>query len=135
MSFGQPPGGGNDWAPAPGAPSAFGPPPAQGQPPPGGYYQPPPPAGGMAIASLVLGIIAWTGCGVFMAIPGAILGKMELNAIERGESSPQGKTLAQIGFWLSVANLIMHGIMLLFVIAYFVVVFVFVIAAGASGSH
>ncbi len=62
---------------------------------------------GMAIASLVLGIASWFALPLIGAIGGAILGKIELNKIERGESPEAGETLAQIGFWASVANIVL----------------------------
>lgn len=62
-------------------------------------------ASGLAIATLVLGIGAWTILPILGAVAGAILGWVELNNIKRGESPAAGKTITQIGFWLSVANL------------------------------
>ncbi len=65
-------------------------------------------ASGMAIASLILGIVSWVlGVSLLASIPGAIIGKMELNNIAAGSSSEAGKTLATIGFWVSMANIIL----------------------------
>jgi hypothetical protein len=65
---------------------------------------PPPPAGasGRAIASLVLGILSLVLCGFFTSVPAAILGKMELNAIGRGESPAAGRGIAMAGFWIGI---------------------------------
>jgi hypothetical protein len=93
-------------------------------PPPGSYGQPPagvpqqgfgPPqqsasASGMAIAAMVLGIAAWVVAGPVCAIPGAIIGKMELNKIARGESAEAGKVFAQVGFWTSIINIVVYTI-------------------------
>jgi hypothetical protein len=82
----------------------------------------------MAITSLVLAIVSLMMCGPFTAIPGMIVGKLELGKIERGESPEAGKLLAQIGFW---ANL---GLSVLYVVGFCLyVVFIFVIV-GASAS-
>jgi hypothetical protein len=62
-------------------------------------------ASGMAIATLVLGIGAWTYLPFVGAFIGAVLGWLELKKIERGESSKGGETITKIGFWLSVANI------------------------------
>jgi len=64
----------------------------------------------MAIAALVLGIVSWmAGTTLLTSIPGVIVARMELKKIERGESSGEGKILAQIGFWASLANIIVFG--------------------------
>lgn len=78
-------------------------------------YQPPsqPPGGGakaagpsgMAWATLALGIASWTLLPIAGAVVGAILGWMELKNIEKGSSDAAGKTVTQVGFWLSVVNL------------------------------
>jgi hypothetical protein len=88
---------------------------------PGVYYQPQPSAGGMATAALILGVLAWTGIGIIGAIPGAILGKMELNAIERGESPAAGKQFAQIGYYLSLANLAFTALVMVLSCAIFAI--------------
>ncbi len=52
-----------------------------------------------------------------MSIPAVILGKMEINAIRRGESSRGGETLAKVGYYSGLVNLIICGIFLLLIIA------------------
>ncbi|MBX7221534.1 MAG: DUF4190 domain-containing protein [Blastocatellia bacterium] len=104
------------------------PPPSQPQfppyPPPGfGAYPMPPQvrqgAGGKAIASLVLGICSFAlGLGPVLSIPGVILGKMEMNAIRRGEASPDGETIAKVGFYVSLLNIILTGILLLVILTF-----------------
>jgi hypothetical protein len=84
----------------------------------------------MAVIALVCGIVSW-----FMpcapAIPGIIIGKMELNKIERGESPVEGKTFAQIGFWLSAVHL---GLAVVGICLY-ICFFVFVIGLSAAAPH
>lgn len=90
----------------------------------------------MAIAAIVLGAMSWlAGTTLLTSIPGVIVARMELKKIERGESSAGGKTLAQIGFWASLANIIMFGGLFLiwgcFVV--FGIIFSLVGAAGGGG--
>jgi hypothetical protein len=63
-------------------------------------------ASGMAIASLVLGIVSWVmGLNLMASIPGAILGKIELDKIKAGDSAEEGRTFAKIGYYASLANI------------------------------
>jgi apolipoprotein N-acyltransferase len=39
-----------------------------------------------------------------MSITGAVLGKMELNAIRQGRAPAAGETMAKIGFYLGVGS-------------------------------
>src|SRR5687767_7085031 len=103
MSVGQPPGGGQPpgWGPPPagwGAPPRAPRPVHPGYPQP--YYQPQPGASGLAIASLVFAIISFVICGPVFSLPGAIMGKIEMNNIARGESPRAGETIAKVGFYL-----------------------------------
>ena len=60
----------------------------------------------MAIVALVLGIVSWfPGFSLMTAIPGAIIGKIELNKISAGASPEEGRTLAQVGYYASLANI------------------------------
>jgi hypothetical protein len=63
-------------------------------------------ASGLAIATLALGIGAWTYFPILGAWIGVITGWIELKRIERGESPAAGETFAKIGFWLSVASIV-----------------------------
>ncbi|MFB6262043.1 MAG: DUF4190 domain-containing protein [Bradymonadaceae bacterium] len=58
----------------------------------------------MAIAALVLGIGAWTFLPWIGGVIGAIVGWIELENIERGESPEAGEAIARVGFWLSAIN-------------------------------
>lgn len=112
----------------------FQPPPPP--PPPSGYVPPPPPpppsyggsqytpqdkASTSAIWALVLGIASWVVCGILSAIPAWIIGKKELNAIAAGQSSQAGKSMAQVGMWLGIIQVIL-GILAIFVILIIVVI-------------
>lgn len=109
-------------------------PPPPGNPPQGHNAPPPPPqmpynqgspqtpqagASSNAIIALVLGILSYFTCGIFMAIPAWIIGKKELGEIDAGRSSENGRTLAKIGMWLGIINVILS------VIAIFVMMILF----------
>jgi len=89
------------------------PPPSMSSPPP----PPPPSAGGMnmntggagtnAIIALVAGILSYVFCPFILGIVAWIMGKGELSKIDRGESSEGGRTLAKIGMWLGIVNVIL----------------------------
>ncbi len=88
------------------------PPPSMSSPPP----PPPPSAGNMntggsagtnAIIALVAGILSYVFCPFILGIVAWIMGKGELGKIDRGESSEAGRTLAKIGMWLGIVNVIL----------------------------
>lgn len=88
------------------------PPPSMSSPPP----PPPPSAGNMntggsagtnAIIALVAGILSYVFCPFILGIVAWIMGKGELSKIDRGESSEAGRTLAKIGMWLGIVNVIL----------------------------
>ena len=62
-------------------------------------------ASGRAITALILGIAGLVFCPP-TAIVAWILGKIELNAIRRGESSSQGRGLALAGYILGIVGTI-----------------------------
>lgn len=63
------------------------------------------------LISVILAIVGLLCCGPFTGIPAAIVAWLELDAIKNGSSSPNGKTMAQIGFWGGIAVTIIHGIL------------------------
>ena len=98
------------------------PPPPPPPPPPsmnsGGYNQQSSgKASSGAIWALVL-IASWVACGFFAAVPAWIVGKKEISAIEQGRSDPSGKTMAQIGMWLGIIQVILSILALLVVFGY-----------------
>lgn len=109
-------------------PSDFGappppPPPSMSSPPP-----PPPPSAGMnsggsastnAIIALVAGILSYVMCPFILGIVAWIMGKGELGKIDRGESSEAGRTLAKIGMWLGIINVILS---ILFGLVYLLII-------------
>jgi uncharacterized protein DUF4190/zinc ribbon protein len=60
-------------------------------------------ASGRAVISMILSIISPFTCWLFLSIPGMILGKMEMNAIENGQASKAGEVFAKIGFYVGLA--------------------------------
>lgn len=62
----------------------------------------------LAVITLVLGILSWTLLPGFAAWAGVITGWIELDKIKKGESPESNKTLTQIGFWVSAANVIVQ---------------------------
>ena len=74
---------------------------------------PPPPPGtaqgasGKAVAALVLGIMSLVCLGFLAGIPAIILGKMELKAIDQGQSPESNRNLAKIGFILGLIGTIL----------------------------
>ena len=54
-------------------------------------------------------------CGPFTAIPGIILGKMELNAIRDGRSPSSNEGIAKAGFYVSIGVTVLYT--LIFIIA------------------
>ena len=52
--------------------------------------------------SLILGLLAFLCCGPFSGIPGAILGKMEMDAIKQGRAPESNLGMAKAGFWISI---------------------------------
>ncbi len=57
-------------------------------------------------------LLLW-GLGVPLAIVAVILGRMELNAIRRGELPQETKSIAMVGFVSGLATLILLGIIIL----------------------
>ncbi len=91
----------------------FGAPPPP--PPPGSSTPPPPPTMGSgtsgsastnSIIALVAGILSWFFCPFILGIVAWIMGKGELGKIDRGESAEAGRTMAKIGMWLGIVNVI-----------------------------
>ena len=66
-------------------------------------------AGQKAVAALILAIVGLVCCGPFTGVPAAIVGWMELDAINSGTSPAAGKWMAQVGLWGGIAVTIIHG--------------------------
>ena len=71
------------------------------------------PASTRATSALVLALIAVSGC-VPLALPALVLGHLELSAIDRGESMPGGRNLAQGAVWVGWFVVALSALALLF---------------------
>jgi len=99
-------------------------PPAYTPPPPAPDYmgpepQPAPAPGGSntkAIVSLVLGIMSVFCCGFLSGIPGAIVGKMEMDAVKQGRSPESNMGMAKAGFWISIAGSVLSILWLVLIL-------------------
>jgi hypothetical protein len=66
-------------------------------------------ASGLAIGALVCGILGCIGCGgCFTQIAAIILGKMELNKIDAGESTEAGRTFSKTGMILGIVGVVIY---------------------------
>ena len=111
--------------------TSFTPPPPPPPPPPsyggsGNYNPSTGKASSAAIWALVLGILSWVACGIIAAIPAWIVGKKEINAINAGQSDSAGKTMAQIGMWLGIIQVIIS------IVALIVIIFVLLLGGFAA---
>lgn len=61
-------------------------------------------ASGRAIAAMIVSIVSLVLCCLPAGIIGAVLGKMELNAIQEGRAPQSGETMAKVGFYLGIAS-------------------------------
>lgn len=89
---------------------------------------------GMAIATLVCGIGAWTILPLVAAFAGVVIGWMELGSIKRGQSPVEGKLLTQIGFWMSVASLVFWVLGGCAFAAFYFGLFALLFGVGAAGA-
>jgi Domain of unknown function (DUF4190)/zinc-ribbon domain len=96
-----------------------------------GYSAYPAPASGRATAAMIMSLISFFTCGLFLSVPGMIMGKMEMNAIQRGESSPAGETQAKVGFYVGLVVTILYGLLLIG----YVILIVLGIAIGATSPN
>lgn len=114
----------------------FGTPPP---PPPPSVSAPPPPPPSMgnqgmqggsastnAIIALVAGIASFVICWGIAGIIAWIMGKGELNKIDRGESPEAGRSMAKIGMWLGIINV------LLSILGIIIYALIFIIAIATS---
>ena len=61
-----------------------------------------------AIAAMVLSIVSPFTCWFLLSIPGMILGKKEMNAIQEGRAPAGGETFAKIGYYLGLILTIIY---------------------------
>jgi hypothetical protein len=88
-------------------------------------------ASGRASAALVLGIIGLVSCCLPAGVIGAVLGKLEMNAIRDGRAPRAGETIAKIGFWLGIVSTVLS----LIVSAFYFLGMLASIAGGGRGGY
>jgi hypothetical protein len=71
------------------------------------------PASTRSIVAMVLSILGIVGCGPLTAVPGLILGWLELKAIREGRSSQAGLGFAKVGFYLGAILTVLTFLFLL----------------------
>ncbi|KAA0211872.1 MAG: DUF4190 domain-containing protein [Ignavibacteriaceae bacterium] len=76
-----------------------------------------------AILTLVFGILSWIMCPIILGIVAWVMGNKEINAIDSGLSSPEGRTLANIGKWLGIINTFLFVIGGILYLLFFVFIF------------
>jgi hypothetical protein len=105
-------------------------------PPPPPSYNSPPQMGSQggassnSIIALVCGILSYIFCPVVLGIVAWVMGKKELAAIDRGESPEAGRTLAKIGMWLGIVNVILSVIG---IIIWVILIVIIGISASTNG--
>jgi len=90
---------------------------------------PPQEGNGLAIASMVLGIVSFVLCGPFCSVPAVILGHISLGKIRRGVMSQDAKGFAMAGTLLGWINLALAAVGLFFVLLW---VGLAILAGGAG---
>ena len=68
------------------------------------FHQPKQSASGRAITAMVLSITGILLCGFFTCIPGMILGKMEMTAIDEGRAPIAGSGFAKTGYYAGMVG-------------------------------
>ena len=63
----------------------------------------------------------------FASIPGMILGKMEMNAINEGKAPQAGEAIAKVGFYVGIAATVIYALATLSFILLFLI--------GVASSH
>lgn len=102
-------------------------------------HSPPPPhmaqdkPSSMAWAALLCGIGAWTVLPIVAALVGAVIGFIELRNIKGGKSPVAGRIHTQIGFWMSVVQLVMSVLGTCILVAFYMGLFALVFGAAAVG--
>jgi len=72
--------------------------------------------GANAVLSLVFGILSYFVCFLIFGIIAWVMGSIELSRIKRGVSSDSGSTIAKIGMWLGIVNVILSVGIIIFLI-------------------
>jgi Domain of unknown function (DUF4190) len=115
------------YGPPPGQ-GAYGPPPQQPPPygaPPPGYpppYQPPPPNNGLAVASLIMGIVGLTFLPIVASIGAIITGFMAKNQIDESNGTQGGRGMAMAGIVTGFIGVVLWA---LFIIVFILILGIF----------
>jgi hypothetical protein len=86
-------------------------------------------ASGRAVASMILSLVSLVTCGPLLSVPGLILGKMELNAINAGQAPRAGETFAKIGYYAGIAVTALSVVLLV------IYVLIIIAAIASGGAH
>lgn len=76
-----------------------------------------------ATLALVLSIVSWFACGIFLSIPAVIIARGETRAINEGRRDPSNAGKATAAFWVGLANIAIQVIALLLAALMFAGVF------------
>lgn len=106
----------------PAAPGGAVAPATQAQTAPGvPVIHPPPPTSGLAIASMVCGIIGLLTCGFFAigGIPAVICGHMAMSSINRSTEAMEGRGMAIAGLIMGYLSIVLQILAIIFVVVGF----------------
>lgn len=87
---------------------------------------------GAAWLTLICGIASWLFLPMIASFIGIIIGKGELKAIEQGRSPQAGEAITKIGYYVSIANIVLAVLGTCFSFAIFALIWGGVIA-GVGG--
>jgi len=73
-----------------------------------------------AVLALVLGILGWVGCGICTSLPGFLVAQSALTTARAYPGHPD-TGMAQAAKWVSLINVILFGLLILFYVAMFVI--------------
>lgn len=92
-------------------------------------------ASAKAVVACVLGALSTFMWCPALSIAAIVIGRSEVKAIERGQSSPEGHTLAKVGYILGIVFTIMHvGAFLVFGLIYGAAIVIWILAALAAAA-
>jgi hypothetical protein len=63
--------------------------------------------------ALVLSIVAWVACGIFLSIPALIIAKREINGIHAGARDPANLGNAKAAYWVSIIQIVVNVLAIL----------------------
>ena len=130
----------NPYGPPPGPPYQQPQPSGYPQPPYGGYlppsYTPAPPNEGLAVASMVVGIVSIVlSCGYGIGLLGSpvalVMGRVSMKRIDRSQGQLGGRGMAQAGFILGIIG----TVLLVLAIAALVTIIVIGLNGGFDDSY